>query len=150
MTPQHEQVRKLLGAVKGIARIYGEQSMDTWETTARRMAAAAHESIDQTEAWLAGESAPPSPINACIRAAKRVIAALNLPDGGGVAFAFDRWYATDGKPSNRKLGDGHDAWWFEYTSYSLPVAAIPTWPGDQMDSWITATTPEIPDENNKE
>lgn len=85
----------------------------------------------------------PSPANACIRAGKAVLRVLNMPEGAGVAFAFDRWYATDGKPSLRKTMQGADAWWFEYTTYPLPLTAIPPWPGDFRTSWITALTEEV-------
>jgi hypothetical protein len=109
-----------------------------------------------------------SPTNACIRAAKAVIRALNLPEGAGVAMdggndpeAWFQWRAFRTKPMIHGLGSGM---WspvhFETQSmgvrtigksnWTLPETALPHWPGDWRESWITATTPEISDETNKE
>ena len=84
----------------------------------------------------------PSPTNACIRAAKRVIAALNLPEGGGVA-----WTPTIGWVAFlRKSLPGKIAWAYETgfdTPFLLPATAIPPWPGDWRESWITKDTEEV-------
>src|SRR6478609_5828952 len=92
----------------------------------------------------------PSPINACIRAAKRVITALNLPEGAGVAWDEDgTWFVYLEKPVVTLTTYG-GIWDCKAIAVSaLPKTAIPPWPGDWRKSWITATTPEITDETNK-
>src|SRR6185436_9095866 len=59
--------------------------------------------------WVNAEDKP-SPINACIRAAKRVIAALNLPEGAGVAMESDgSWWAFQNTAELRLIDDNE--WW---------------------------------------
>lgn len=80
-----------------------------------------------------------TPINACIRAAKRVIAALNLPEGGGVAFDGEwAWFVSEPiKEYGAWIPDSGKEWG------ELPSTAIPPWPGDFRTSWITALTEEV-------
>lgn len=80
-----------------------------------------------------------SPTNACIRAAKKVIAALNLPDGAGVAFDYLGWRCFVSKP---ELGEA-TSWSSNACSGILPHTAIPPWPGDFRESFITLNTQEV-------
>lgn len=86
---------------------------------------------------------PPSPTNACIRAAKRVIAALNLP--GSVIYwhpEHEHWCFSSAKPEAHEYG-----WVFcdgvPVLLFIIPTTAIPPWPGDWRESWITLDTKEI-------
>jgi len=90
--------------------------------------------------WVNAEDKP-SPINACIRAAKRVIAALNLPEGAGVAMESDgSWWAFQNTAELRLIDDNE---WWDGNGDELPETAIPQWPSDWRESWITLNTPEI-------
>lgn len=74
-----------------------------------------------------------------IRAAKRLIEALNLPEGGGVAWDdVTRWWWTVAKPTF-----SHNEWMFNGDFDTLPDTALPPWPGDRKNSWITRDTPEV-------
>jgi len=95
------------------------------------------------------QDADKDPRAACIRAAKRVIAALNLPEGAGIYWTSRCWYVSSEEPNlenPRRLFKSRRPEFY----FPLPPTAIAEWPGDFRESWITATTPEIPDETNKE
>jgi hypothetical protein len=143
MTPNHDVVQKLLGALHTVTGIV----LAHVRTHAVRNAvlAVAAPVIKFAEAQLAGEPVDPSPTNDCIRAAKKVIAALNLPDGAGVAWDMSgpwcvfisrpelvnsTWFPSEG---------GTEGHFFFY----LPPTAIPPWPGDCRESWITALSEEV-------
>lgn len=75
-----------------------------------------------------------------LRSAKRLIEALNLPEGGGIYFdGF--WHWTVSRPVfSDKLGIWqHMA---PTSSGNLPWGVLTIWVGNRGDSWITRDTPE--------
>lgn len=187
MTPTHDVVQKLLGALKD----EHQKHMDAINVDLRDSSVGCKvcKLIAQTEAQLAGEGTQPcpdcggsgaiprccrrfvgtgegccgspepemcqrcdttghvpvSPTNACIRAAKRVIAALNLPEGAGVAFddVAETWEVYDQKPHPFEGPVPNWRGWRNGSKFRLPDTAIPQWPGDFRESWITASTEEV-------
>lgn len=82
-----------------------------------------------------------SPKAQLIRAAKRLITALNLPKGGGVAMdECGEWSSHDVKPRT-----GIDSWIDEGGLYCcvLHATALSDWPDDWKTSWIDLDTPEV-------
>lgn len=91
-----------------------------------------------------GEDVPcpecqPSPTNVIIRAAKRLIAALNLPEGGGVAFDRGRWRIF---MQTAYSYENAQCWFAGLNDGVLPDGCLAPWPGDWRESWITRETPE--------
>jgi hypothetical protein len=78
-----------------------------------------------------------SPRIEIIRDAKRIIEALNLPEGGGVAMDDNgEWLCATGP------GEPLDEGIWSVNGDPLPECALPPFPGDWRDSWITRQTPE--------
>lgn len=83
------------------------------------------------------DSSSVSPRVAVIRKAKDVIRAMGLPNGGGVALnLFGTWQLYSEKPVAGSSWDSPGRSWL------LPKTAIPPYPGDWEDSWITLDTSE--------
>ena len=99
--------------------------------------------IAATEAEL---STDPTSKSGIILAAKRLIVALNLPVGGGVA-----WDGEGGDDAGAWFWFGDQPSWFPenraWVNYGwcaqLPGTALPPWPEAPETSWITLDT-EVP------